>query len=53
MDLTDVTRIEHMIDAAESALRFVNGRRREELESDQMLTFAEGSVHFRDWSGRT
>ncbi|HZT87112.1 MAG TPA: HepT-like ribonuclease domain-containing protein [Stellaceae bacterium] len=29
-----------MIDAAEAACRFVNGRRRADLEADRMLAFA-------------
>jgi uncharacterized protein with HEPN domain len=40
MEPTDVERIRHMIDAAEAALRFVSGRSRPDLDSDDMLTFA-------------
>lgn len=29
-----------MIEAAESAINFVNGRQRDDLDSDQMLLFA-------------
>lgn len=36
----DLTRIEHMIEAAESACAFVAGRQREDLDNDQMLAFA-------------
>jgi uncharacterized protein with HEPN domain len=40
MELTDATRIQHMIDAAEAALRFASGRSRQDLDDDEMLTFA-------------
>ncbi len=40
MDIEDSVRIRHMIDAAESALRFVQGRARADLDSDEMLHFA-------------
>jgi uncharacterized protein with HEPN domain len=40
MDIEDSVRIRHMIDAAESALRFVKGRSRADLDSDEMLHFA-------------
>ncbi len=33
-------RLRHMLDAAESVLRFVAGRARPELDTDQMLLFA-------------
>jgi uncharacterized protein with HEPN domain len=36
----DQTRIEHMIEAAETACNFVSGRARADLDSDQMLVFA-------------
>lgn len=36
----DVVRITHMRDAAASALRFVEGRRRGDLDRDEMLLFA-------------
>lgn len=36
----DAIRIRHMIEAAESAQRFAAGRRRDDLETDQMLLFA-------------
>jgi len=36
----DRIRIRHMIEAAESALRFISGRVRQDLETDQMLLFA-------------
>jgi len=40
MQLNDITRLRHMIDAAESAPRFVEGRTREDLGTDEMLAFA-------------
>jgi uncharacterized protein with HEPN domain len=36
----DVIRIQHMNDAAESALRFVENKRRADLDADLMLVFA-------------
>ena len=36
----DANRIRHMIEAAEIIERFLSGRKREDLESDQMLLFA-------------
>jgi len=36
----DVVRIRHMIEAAESALRFIAGKKRADLDSDEMLRFA-------------
>ena len=36
----DRIRLRHMLDAAESALRFVQGRQRQDLDADEMLTFA-------------
>jgi uncharacterized protein with HEPN domain len=36
----DRTRIEHMIEAAETACNSVSGRARDDLETDQMLAFA-------------
>ncbi len=36
----DAIRIRHMVEAGESALHFVAGRRREDLDSDEMLRFA-------------
>lgn len=36
----DKARIRHMIEAGETAQRFVTGRQRSELDSDQMLLFA-------------
>lgn len=36
----DVVRLTHMRDAAASALRFVEGRGRADLDSDEMLLFA-------------
>lgn len=36
----DATRIRHMIEAAETAGRFIAGQAREALDSDQMLLFA-------------
>lgn len=40
MRVEDGVRIRHMIDAAESALRFINRRQRADLEQDEMLSFA-------------
>jgi uncharacterized protein with HEPN domain len=36
----DLTRIGHMIEAAETALGFIAGRARADLDTDQMLLFA-------------
>jgi uncharacterized protein with HEPN domain len=36
----DRVRLEHIKDALTSALRFTQGRRREDLDHDEMLTFA-------------
>jgi uncharacterized protein with HEPN domain len=36
----DRVRWQHMIDAAEDALRFVSGRKRADLDEDRMLLFA-------------
>ena len=36
----DRTRLLHMIDAVETALEFVSGRQREDLDDDRMLLFA-------------
>jgi uncharacterized protein with HEPN domain len=36
----DRIRLHHIADALESAIRFVQGRRREDLDKDQMLVFA-------------
>lgn len=40
MQPEDATRIRHMIDAAESAQRFVAGRTRSEIDTDEQLRFA-------------
>lgn len=40
MRAEDAIRVWHMIDAAESALRFVHGRVRADLDRDEMLRFA-------------
>jgi uncharacterized protein with HEPN domain len=40
MQLDDRIRLRHMIEAAEDALRFVNGRVRADLDTDRMLQFA-------------
>lgn len=40
MRAEDRVRLRHMIDAAESALRFVQGRNRADLDRDEMLLFA-------------
>lgn len=39
MSPDDRVRLRHMLDAARSALQFTNGRAREDLEHDQLLTF--------------
>jgi uncharacterized protein with HEPN domain len=36
----DRVRLRHVVDALSSAIRFTKGRRREELDSDEMLAFA-------------
>jgi uncharacterized protein with HEPN domain len=36
----DLIRIRHMIDAIRSAIRFTQGRGRDDLDNDEMLTFA-------------
>ena len=36
----DAVRIRHMIDSIQSAIRFTQGRKRQELEQDEMLAFA-------------
>ena len=36
----DLVRLRHMIEAAESAIAFVSGRNRSDLDSDRMLLFA-------------
>jgi len=36
----DRIRIRHIADALESAIRFTQGRRREDLDTDEMLAFA-------------
>jgi len=40
MQRDDRIRLRHMIEAAEDALRFVDGRARADLDSDRMLLFA-------------
>jgi uncharacterized protein with HEPN domain len=36
----DLVRVQHMIEAGESALRFVAGRKRADVDDDEMLRFA-------------
>jgi len=36
----DHVRLRHMLDAARSVMRFAQGRRREDLDTDEMLAFA-------------
>lgn len=36
----DRVRLRHMVEAAESAVRFAAGRKRSDLDTDQMLSFA-------------
>lgn len=40
MNRNDAVRVRHTIEAGEAALRFVDGRRRVDLDSDEMLRFA-------------
>ena len=40
MQSEDSIRLRHMADAARSALRFIQGRQRADLDSDEMLCFA-------------
>ena len=40
MKPTDRVRLRHVLDALTSAIRFTEARRREDLEKDEMLTFA-------------
>lgn len=40
MQAEDLTRVRHMIEAAESAMRFIKGRSRSDLDGDEMLRFA-------------
>lgn len=36
----DSTRLKHMLEAAETCLQFVNNKKRNDLEKDQILSFA-------------
>jgi uncharacterized protein with HEPN domain len=36
----DAVRIRHMVEAGESALRFISGRQRDDIDTDEMLRFA-------------
>jgi uncharacterized protein with HEPN domain len=40
MSPEDRIRLQHMIDAAEAGMGFVNGRQRADLDEDRMLSFA-------------
>ena len=40
MQPEDLTRIRHMVEAAENAQRFISGRNRADLDADPMLLFA-------------
>jgi uncharacterized protein with HEPN domain len=40
MRAEDRTRLRHMVEAAESALQFMTGRQRADLDEDRMLLFA-------------
>ena len=40
IDSEDRIRVLHILDACDSVLRFISGRRRENLDSDEMLLFA-------------
>ena len=45
MSPDDRWRVQHMIDAAEQALGFVQGRNREDLDRDVMLRMARALQH--------
>ncbi len=40
MNPDDLVRVEHIVDALNSAMRFVEGHQRSDLDSDEMLLFA-------------
>jgi uncharacterized protein with HEPN domain len=40
MNPDDCVRLRHIADALKAALRFIEGRRREDLDTDEMLSFA-------------
>jgi uncharacterized protein with HEPN domain len=40
MNPTDRNRLRHIVDALSSTIRFTEGRKREDLDNDEMLTFA-------------
>lgn len=40
MQRDDAIRVRHMIEAARSTQNFIAGRRRSDLDTDQMLSFA-------------
>ena len=40
MNPHDQVRLQHMADGVNAALRFARGRKREDLDTDDMLTFA-------------
>ena len=40
MHIDDNSRLRHMLDAAQQAIRFARGKNRQALERDEMLTFA-------------
>lgn len=40
MQFEDRVRLQHMVEAAQSALEFIAGRKRADLDSDRMLRFA-------------
>jgi uncharacterized protein with HEPN domain len=40
MQVEDRIRLRHMVEAAQAAMRFVSGRQRADLDSDEMLLFA-------------
>ena len=40
MNADDLVRVGHIVDVLNSALRFIEGRRRSDLDCDEMLLFA-------------
>lgn len=40
MNPHDLVRLRHLLDALNSAIRFAQGRNRDDLDSDEMLPFA-------------
>jgi uncharacterized protein with HEPN domain len=40
LDETDIIRLRHMLEAAEAAVKFIEGQKRNELDTNRMLSFA-------------